>query len=364
MRHHLKYISSIIIGSAIYHTAAAGEQINIYNWSDNTGKNTVAEFEKETNIKVKYDVYDSDDTLLAKLLTGKSGYDIVHPSVQYFNKETEAGIFQKIDTAAIPNLVNIDKQILKITAGAENAGQYAIPYTWGTDGLGYNLNKAKAALGENAPLNSWDILFKPEYISKLSHCGVSVLDSPSDVLPIALFYLHKDPNSKNPADWQAAFQLMKSIRPYITQFNSSGYINDLANNDICFAVGWSGDVGMAGRRAREAGKNYKISYIIPKEGAPIWSEMMAIPKDAQHPASAMKWLNYIMNPKVSADIIKTIYYPIANTEARQYLPAEILNDQSVYPNQATMQRLWAFKTLPSDIMRLQTRLWMQLKTGR
>ncbi|SCK18052.1 polyamine ABC transporter substrate-binding protein [Vogesella sp. LIG4] len=343
---------------------ASEPTINIYNWSDNIGTGTVAGFEKASGIKIKYDVYDGDDTLIAKLLTGRTGYDVVYPSTQYFNKEVEAGIFQKIDQKAIPNLAKIDKQVAALTAGTESASKYAVPYTWGTDGFGFNLTAVKAALGANVPLDSWDILFKPEYISKLSKCGVSILDSPSDVLPLALFYLHKDPNSKNPADWQAAYQLFKTIRPYITQFNSSGYINDLANNDICMAVAWSGDVGMAGRRAREAGKPYKIAYVLPKEGAPIWSEMMAIPKDAAHAADAMKWLNYIMDPKVSADITRTIYYPLANAEAKQFLPADILNDPAVYPGAAMMQKLWAFKTLPTEIMRLQTRLWTQLKTGR
>ncbi|MCW3477971.1 polyamine ABC transporter substrate-binding protein [Neisseriaceae bacterium JH1-16] len=343
---------------------AVGQALNVYNWSDNIGAHTVSGFEKEHQTKVKYDVYDGDDTLLAKLLTGHSGFDVVVPSSQYFSKELEAGIFQKIDKAQIPNLANIDKVAMKAAEGVDAGGKYSVPYTWGTDGFGYNLSKAKAVLGSNAPLDSWDILFKPEYLSKLSHCGVSVLDSPSDVLPLALFYLHKDPNSKNPADWQAAYQLMKTIRPYITQFNSTGYINDLANNDICFAVGWSGDIGMASRRAREAGKSYKIAYVLPKTGAPIWTEMMAIPKDAQHPENAHKWLNYILDPKVSADITNTIYYPTINAEAKKYLSAEILNDPAVYPSPAVMQTLWPFKPLPAEIMRLQTRLWLQLKTGR
>lgn len=357
----IKWVGVVALSTPVF---AAEQQLNIYNWSDNIGSHTVAGFEKETGVKVKYDVYDSDDTLLAKLLTGRSGYDVVAPSNQYFGKQLEAGIYQKINKSLIPNAVNIDPAAMKAAEGVDPGGKYSVPYTWGTDGMGYNLTKAKAILGANVPLDSWDILFDPKYVSKLSRCGVSLLDSASDILPIALFYLHKDPNSKNPADWQAGYELLKKIRPYITQFNSSGYINDLANNDICFAVGWSGDIGMAARRAREAGKSYKIGYVIPKAGAPIWTEMLAIPKDASHPENANKWLNYILDPKVSADITNKIYYPMVNAAAKKYLAPEIANDPIIYPSAAVMSTLWAFKPLPSEIMRLQSRLWTQLKTGR
>ena len=210
---------------------------------------------------------------------------------------------------------------------ADPANAHGVPWAYGTDGLGYNLSKVKAALGKDAPLDSWDILFDPKYVSKLKGCGVSVLDQANDVFAVTLHHLGKDPNSKNPADYQAAFEALKKIRPYITQFNSSGYINDLANGDICLALGFSGDVNIAKHRAQESKRPYQLAYVIPKSGAPLWFDVMVIPQDAPHPEAALKWINYIQSPEVNAAITNEVFYPTANAAARKYVKPEIANDR-------------------------------------
>ncbi|WP_229708905.1 polyamine ABC transporter substrate-binding protein [Silvimonas iriomotensis] len=341
----------------------AADTLNVYNWSDYIAKDTVPNFEKETGIKVKYDVYDGDDTLQAKLLTGKAGYDIVVPTTNYAAKQIQAGIYMKLDKSKLPNLKNLDPVLMAQVAGADPGNQYLVPWAYGTDGLGYNVTKVKAILGKDVDLANWDILMKPENLSKLKSCGVSMLDQANDVFAMALHYIGKDPNSTNPADYQAAYDALKKIRPYIGQFNSSGYINDLAGGDICIAFGWSGDVTIAKSRAKEAGKSYEIQYYIPKGGAPVWFDTMAIPKDAPHPEAALKWINYIETPQVHAEITNQVFYPNANVEARKFVKPEVANDPVVYPPPEVAKTLFLLKPLPAEIMRLENRLWAQYKSG-
>lgn len=342
---------------------AKDTQLNVYNWSDYIAKDTISNFEKQTGVKVKYDNYDSDDTLQAKLLTGNSGYDIVVPTSNYAGKQIAAGIFAPLDKSKLPNLKNLDPKLMALVAGADPGNKYVVPWAYGTTGLGYNVNKAQQILGK-VPLDNWDILFKPENISKLKACGVSVLDAPDQMFAAALHYIGKDPMSTNPADYQAAMAMLKKIRPYITQFNSSGYINDMVGGDICFAYGWSGDVVIAKHRTAEAKKPYKIEYYIPKGGAPIWFDVMAIPKDAQHKEAALEWINYIEDPLVHAAITNAVYYPSANLEARKYVDKAIANDPAVYPSADVVKTLFLLKPLPPEIQRLQTRLWTEFKSGR
>ncbi|OHX15078.1 ABC transporter substrate-binding protein [Chromobacterium sphagni] len=343
---------------------AEDKALNVYNWSDYIAKSTIPGFEKQTGVKVKYDVYDSDDTLQAKMLTGRAGYDIVVPTSNFMAKQIEAGIYQKLDKSKLPNLANLDKALMAKIVDADPGNAHGVPWAYGTDGLGYNLSKVKAILGNGAPLDSWDILFDPKYVSKLKDCGVSVLDQANDVFAVTLHHLGKDPNSKNPVDYQAAFEALKKIRPYITQFNSSGYINDLANGDICMALGWSGDVNIAKHRAAEAKRSYQLAYVIPKSGAPIWFDVMVIPKDAPHPEQALQWINYIETPQVNAAITDEVFYPTVNAAARKFVKPEIASDPTIYPPESVMKTLFLLKPLPPDIMRLQNRLWTQLKTGR
>jgi putrescine transport system substrate-binding protein len=342
---------------------AADTQLNVYNWSDYIGKDTIPDFEKQSGINVKYDNYDSDDTLQAKLLAGSSGYDIVVPTSNYMAKQIQAGVYQKLDKSKLPNLSNLDPAIMRIISQADPGNQYAAPYAYGTDGIGYNVQAVQKALGPNAPVNSWALVFDPQYLSKLKGCGVSFLDQAVDVFAATLQYLHKDPNSTNPADYQAAFETLKQVRPYITQFNSSGYINDLANNDICVTFGWSGDVGIAHRRATESKRPYEIRFSNAKEGGLIWFDSMVIPKDAPHPEAALAWINYIEDPKVNAGITNEVFYPTPNKAARPFVTASIAQDPSVYPPEDVMKNMTLMKSLPADILRLENRLWAQLKTG-
>jgi putrescine transport system substrate-binding protein len=362
MKFSRKVLASMLMLMPAGAVLASGT-LNVYNWSDYIAKSTIPGFQKQTGDKVKYDVYDSDDTLQAKMLTGNSGYDIVVPTSNYMAKQIEAGIYQKLDKSKLPNLKYLDPALMAQVAGADPGNAHGVPWAWGTDGLGLNVTKVQAKLGKNVPLDSWDLLFNPAYASKLKGCGVSVLDQANDVFAVALHYLHKDPNSRNPADQQAAFQLLKKIRPYITQFNSSGYINDLANGDVCMVLGWSGDVNIAKRRAAEAKKPYKIQFVIPKSGAPVWFDVMVIPKDAKNPAAAHQWINYIEDPKVNAQITNEVFYPTANKEARKYVNPAIANDPTIYPPESVIKTLFLLKPVPPEVLRLQNRLWTQLKTG-
>jgi len=342
---------------------AADTELNVYNWSDYIAKDTIPNFEKETGIHVKYDNYDSDDTLQAKLLAGSSGYDIVVPTSNYMAKQIQAGVYQKIDKAQMPNLKNLNPVLMKMIADADPGNQYGVPWAYGTDGIGYNVQAVEKALGANAPVDSWSLVFDPANLSKLKGCGVSFLDQAVDVFAAVLQYMHKDPNSTNPADYQAAFEVLKKVRPYITQFNSSGYTNDLVNNDICVAVAWSGDVGIAHRRAEEAHRSYTLKFTNPKEGGLLWFDVMVIPKDAPHPEAALKWINYIEDPKVNAQITNEVFYPTANKAAHQFVTPAVVQDPTVYPPEDVLKKMTLMKPLPTDILRLENRLWAQLKTG-
>jgi putrescine transport system substrate-binding protein len=343
---------------------AADDVLNVYNWSDYIAKDTIPNFQKETGTHVKYDNYDSDDTLQAKLLAGSSGYDIVVPSSNYMAKQIQAGVYQKLDKSQLPNLKNLNPTLMKMIADTDPGNQYGVPWAYGIDGIAYNDQAVKKALGDNAPVDSWALVFDPQYLSKLKGCGVSFLDQPADMFAATLQYMHKDPNSTNAADYQAAYEMLKKVRPYITQFNSSGYINDLANNDVCVAVAYSGDAGIARRRAQEAKQSYTIKFSNVKEGGVLWFDMMVVPKDAPHPETAMKWINYIEDPKVNAQITNEVFYPTANQAARQYVTPVVAQDANVYPSDDVLKKMTLLKSMPIEILRLENRLWAQLKTGR
>jgi len=343
---------------------AADSGLNVYNWSDYIAQDTIPNFEKQSGIHVRYDNYDSNDTLQAKLLAGSSGYDIVVPSSDYMTKQIQAGVYQKLDKSKIPNLANLDPVMMKIISEADPGNLYGAPYAYGTDGIGYNVQAVKKALGSDAPVDSWSLVFDPANVSKLTGCGVSFLDDAGNAFSAALQYIHKDPNSTNPGDYLAAFETLKKIRPYITQFNSSSYINDLANNDICVTFGWSGDVGIAHRRAVEAKRSYDIKFTNPKEGGLLWFDVMAIPKDAPHPEAALAWINYIEDPQVNAAITNEVFYPTINLPARQFVTPAVVQDTGIFPSEDVLKKMTLMKSIPTDIMRLENRLWAQLKTGR
>jgi putrescine transport system substrate-binding protein len=343
---------------------AEDKVLNVYNWAEYTAPDTIPGFERQTGIKVRYDTYDSNDTLQAKLLTGRSGYDIVVPSSNYAARQIQAGLFLKLDTSKIPNLKYLDPAIMALVATADPGNQYAVPWGFGTNGLGYNITKVRAIMGKDAPLNSWDMLFKPENAEKLKSCGISVLDEAAQVFPAVLHYLGKDPNSANPDDYTAAMEVLKKIRPFIRQFSSSGYIDELASGDLCMVYGFSGDVVIARKRAMEAKKTDDINYFIPQGGSPAWFDLMVIPKDAAHVEAAHAFINYIETPQVHAAITNTMFYPNANAEARKYVVREVAENPMIYPPPDVSKTLYVIKPLPLPILRLQTRLWEELKSGR
>jgi putrescine transport system substrate-binding protein len=286
------------------------------------------------------------------------------PSLQYLSRQVQAGVFQPLDKSKLSNTVNLDPEIMAVIAKLDPDNAHAINWLWGTTGIGYNEAKVQAALGPNAPVDSWDLVFKPENLSKLKGCGVAVLDTPGEMLPIALNYLGEDPNSFDEAVIRKGEALLTTIRPYITEFNSSEYINELANGDICLAVGWSGDVFQAATRADEAKNGIVIKYNIPKEGAPMWFDMIAIPKDAKHPNNAHMFLNYIMRPEVMAGISNYVAYANANKASTPMVDKEVLENPGIYPTPEAKAKLFTFAVLPPDTDRLYTRIWTKLKTGK
>lgn len=352
--------------TAAFAGAAQAEDnvLHVYNWSDYIAEDTVANFEKETGIKVVYDVYDSNEVLEAKLLAGKSGYDIVVPSNSFLAKQIKAGVYQKLDKSKLPNWKNLDANLMKTLEISDPGNQYAIPYLWGTIGIGYNVDKVKAALGDSAPVDSWDLVFKPENIEKLKGCGVAFLDSPTEIIPAALHYLGYKSDTTDSKELKAAEDLFLKIRPYITYFHSSKYIGDLANGNICVAIGYSGDVYQAKSRAEEAANGVNVGYKIPKEGAGAFFDTVAIPKDAENTEAALKFINFLLEPKVIAGISNFVSYPNGNAAATSLVDDAIRNDPGIYPSAEVMKKIYAFPDLDSKTQRTMTRSWTKIKSGR
>ncbi len=338
--------------------------LNIYNWSDYIAEDTIQNFEKETGIKVRYDTFDNNEILHAKLVAGKTGYDIVVPSSGWARLQMEGGLLRKLDKAQLANMKNMDPDIQKQIASLDPGNQYLVNWLWGYTTIGINSAKVKAALGaEPMPANVWELFFNPKYVSKMKSCGVSVLDSASEVLPAALHYLGKDPFSKNAADYQEASTLLKSVRPYITLFSSSGYINDMAGGSICLALGWNGDINIARQRAIEGKTGQDIVALIPKNGGLLFFDMMAIPADAPHPKNAHLFMNYIMRAEVHASLTNKVFYANPNKESRKFIKAEVANNPSVFPTSAEMATMVPPKALNNDIRRQITRVYTAFKTG-
>ena len=354
--------TAVLLGSAA--SAQANGELKIFNWSDYIAEDTIANFEKETGIDVTYDVYDSNETLDARLLTGRSGFDIVVPSNHFLTKQIQAGVYQQLDHSKLPNMKNLDPKLMEQLETVDPGAKHAIPYMWGTTGVGYNVDKVKAVLGDEAPTDSWDLIFKPEVASKLADCGIAMLDSGDEMMTAALGYLGLDPNSHDPADMKKAEEMLLKVRPYVRYFHSSRYITDLANGNICAAAGFSGDVFQAAYRAEEAKNGVDIAFAIPKEGAQLWFDMMAIPKDAPNPDNAHTFINYILRPDVVAPITNYVAYANPNKAANELVDPEILGDPAIYPTEETMQKLYVAKPRPMAAQRVMTRAWNSVKSGR
>ncbi|MFP2768210.1 extracellular solute-binding protein [Oceanisphaera sp. KMM 10153] len=360
-------VSMVAVGLGLALSARAEEppQLNFYNWSDYIAEDTLAGFTAATGIEVTYDVFDSNEVLEAKLLAGNTGFDVVVPTSDFMARQILAGAFMPLDKSKLGNYGNLDPKIMAVLADKDPGNKYGVPYMWGTTGIGYNVDKVREALGEDAPLDSWDLVMKPENLAKLGQCGVAFLDAPTEVFAAALNYQGLDPNSTKAADYKGpATELMMSLRSHITYFHSSKYINDLANGDICVAVGWSGDILQARDRAAEAEQGVNIAYRIPKEGALMWVDMLTIPKDARHPDNAHQLIDYLLRPEVIAGVSNYVAYANANTPAKALVDEDIRNDPGIYPSEEAAERLYTAKLLPQKVNRVITRAWTRVKTGK
>jgi putrescine transport system substrate-binding protein len=355
-----------LAGAALFFAAAPAlpkeRVVNYYNWSDYQDPTVLDAFTKETGIAVRYDTFDSNDTLEAKLLAGHSGYDVVVPSAYFLARQITAGIFQKLDKSKLPNLLNVWPEIANQLLTYDPGNQYAVDYMWGTTGIGYNVKKVKETLGPDAAIDSWDDVFDPDKIAKFKDCGIHLLDSSDDIMTAGLHYLHIDPDTSDPADLEKVTALLMKIRPDVRKFHSSEYLNALATGEICFVVGFSGDVIQAKRRAADAKGGIEIGYSIPKEGAQLWFDTLAIPRDAPDPQEAHELINYLIKPEVAAK--NTNYVSYANGDKPSpFIDKSILDDPTIYPDAATMAKLYTIKAHDPKTQRLINRLWTRIKTG-
>jgi len=343
--------------------AEAGRVLNLYIWSDYLAPNTLSDFEKQSGIKVHVAYFDTNETLETKLLAGSSGYDIVVPTASYFERQIKAGVYLPLDKSKLPNLKNMDPQLMAKVAMHDPDNAHGVIYLWGTNGIGYNEKMVKALLPD-APLDSWRMVFDPEIASKVAKCGISVLDSPAEMMRAVFNYLGKDPNSQKPEDLAQGEAVLMKIRPYIRNINSSEYIEALANGDLCLAVGYNGDVMQARDRAHDANKGIDIKYSVPKEGTILWFDMLAIPKDAPNPDSAYAFINYIMTPQVIADISNFKRYANANTAAQPLVLDSVKDDPGIYPPPELRQKLSVQLADSAEQTRAITRIWQKFKTGQ
>jgi putrescine transport system substrate-binding protein len=341
-----------------------GDQVlNIYNWADYIGYQTIADFERATRIKVVYQTYDSNQTLEANLMVGHSGYDIVSTTTGFYGRQIRAGAYLPLDKSKLPNLKNIDPAVLAVQAQVDPGNRYAVPYLHAMNGFMYDVDAVKARV-PGAPVESLAMLFDPKVVSRFADCGVSFLDSPEDVIQLALAYLHKNPNSDSLQDLEAAERTVMAVRPYIRMFDSNSYWHQLASKEICIAIAWSSDYSVAQARAREDSTGAHLAFTLPKEGSNITYNAWLIPASAPHPEAALKFLNFILEPKVIAAITNDIHYGNDNLEARPFVDKAILQDPAVYPPPELRARLYLPAEFGADYDRARTRVWTRIKTGQ
>lgn len=367
------YSSMAAAGVALCATACGGRQpaapaaelqvLNIYNWADYIGHDTIAEFERQTHIKVVYELYDSNQTLEAKMLAGRSGYDIVSTTTAFYNRQIKAGAYLALDRSQLPNWKNLDPTVLAIQEQADPGNRHAVPYLHAMNGFVYNVDLVKARMPD-APTDSLAMIFDPKVTARFADCGITFLDSPEDVIQLALAYLHLDPNSRRVEDLRAAERLVMAVRPYIRTFDSNDYWHQLASKEICLAIAWSSDYSVAQARAREDGTGAHLAFSLPKEGSNITYNAFLIPASAPHPQAAHRFLNFILDPKIIAGITNDIHYGNDNLAARPFVKAEILDDPAVYPPAALRERLYLPAELGPEYDRLRTRVWTHIKTGQ
>lgn len=341
---------------------AGSGTVNVYNWSDYIGESTIADFTAETGVKVVYDLYASTEEMEAKMLAGSTGYDVVLQSGIKLPQMIKAGVYQKLDKAKLTNWNNLDPEILKTLEGFDPGNEYGVPYMWGSVGFTFNLDMVKKVLPD-ADLESLETIFKPENAEKLATCGLSILDSPTDVGPMVLKYLGLDPDTAGPEQYQKMVELFARIRPYIATFDNSNYLTTIPNGEVCAVNSWSGDYSVARSRAAEAGIKMDLAYFVPKTGAPAWVDVWALPKDAPNLENAYLFLNYMLRPEVVAACSNFIGYANANKAATPLVNKETVNDPAIYPDAATRARLFTPKPLTPEQEQALTRVWTEIKTG-
>jgi putrescine transport system substrate-binding protein len=341
---------------------AEDKVVNVYNWVDYIGETTIEDFTKATGIEVVYDTYDSAETVEAKIMAGSSGYDVIDTSSTNLPRFIPSGVFEKFDKSKLPNWKNLDPAILKVLADRDPGNDYAFPYMWGTTGITVNVDMVKERI-PNAPVDSMELLLNPEYMAKLGDCGINILESPGDVIPMTLKYLGKDPNSESPEDLEAVVKAFEPVRQHIKTFDAANYLNALPNKELCVSMTWSGDYATAKTRAKEAGIDLNLAYNVPKSGSGAWFDVMIIPSDAQHKEAAHVFLNYLMDPEVIAKCTNFTNYANANLASRPFVDKAVLEDPAVYPSDDIMKLLWVQATASQDYERLRTEAWSRIKTG-
>ncbi len=356
--------AAAVFGGAACAQATEPKVLNIYNWSDYIAEDTVRNFEKETGIKVRYDNYDNNEILQAKLVAGKTGYDIVVPSAHFAKTQIQAGLYQKLDRALLPNWGNLDPALLDKMSGIDPGNQFLVTWLWGYVTVGINTGKVKAALGATPlPANPWDLIFKPEYASKLKGCGINLLDSASEVMPVAMIYAGKEAYSKTPADYDAAKAVLMAARPAVTRFSSSGYINDLATGQLCVVMGYSGDINIARQRAIDSKNGQDIQALIPATGAMLSVDTMAIPKDAKNVRNAHLFINYILRPEVHAALTNKVFYANPNSAAKKFVTKAVADNPTIFLSAADLKKINPSDAVPQDIRRVQTRIFTSFKAN-
>ena len=353
---------AVVIGATA--AQAQSRTVNFYNWSNYVAPGVLEDFTRETGIKVVYDTFDANETLETRLLAGKSGYDLVVPSAYFLQRQIGANIFQKLDKSRLPNLVNMWPEVMRRLAVYDSDNVFAVNYMWGTTGIGYNIKAVERILGPGAQITSWATVFDPAQLAKFKDCGVQMLDSADDILPAALNYLGLDPNSTKQADLEKAAALIAQVRSSVRKFHSSEYLNALATGEICLVIGWSGDIKQAQKRAAEANNGVEIGYAIPKEGAQMFFDNLAIPADAKNVAEAYALIDYLLRPEVAAKNSNFLSYANGNLASQKLIDPKVLNDKTVYPDEATMSHLYVITARDPATQRVINRLWTRVKTGR
>ena len=369
-QHLAAAVGALLLGLAACGPASAADApeakvLNIYNWSDYIAEDTIQNFETETGIKVNYDNYDNNEILHAKLVAGKTGYDIVVPGAHFAKQQIEAKLFQKLDRAQLSNWANLDPAILAQMAKVDPGNQYLVDWLWGFVTVGINVGKVKKALGDlPMPQNPWSLIFDPQYASKLKGCGVNFLDSASEVLPVAMLYAGKPAFSRSAADYAPAGDMLKKVRPFVTRFSSSGYIDELAGGALCTVMGYSGDINIARSRALQAKNGNTIEALVPATGATLFFDSMAIPADAKHPKNAHLFINYILRPEVHASLTNKVFYANPNKASLKFVDKGVAENKSIFLSPQALAGMTAPDSLPQDIRRVQTRTFTNFKAAK